>query len=140
MRLKSLIFNLKSSDKGVSLYFAVIITSLFLAIVFGLTAILVSQTKIFKEIGDSATALFAADSGMEKILYLDSQCRQANCTTTWPGICNNTCDGFAGGYYSTSSQLDAASFTASGSSTDETTIFQSKGAYRAVNRAIEATR
>lgn len=132
--------NFGNSEKGVSLYFAVIITSLLLAIVFGLTAILVSQIKIFKEMGDSVKALFAADSGMEKILYLDSQCRQVNCTSSWPGICNNTCDGFANGYYSTSSQLDDARFTASGSSTNGTTIFQSKGAYRKVNRAIEASR
>lgn len=130
----------KNSEKGVSLYFAIIITSLFLAIVFGLTAILVSQTKIFKEIGDSLTALFAADSGMEKILYLDSQCRQANCTTTWPGTCNASCAGFITDPYSTSSPLGDASFTVTASSSGGTTIFQSKGVYKAVNRAIQAIR
>lgn len=130
---------IKNSQKGVSLYFAVIITSLLLAIALGLSTILISQIKILKEMGDSTIALFAADSGMEKILYLDIECNQAGCTTTWPGVCNSICTGFTTDPYSTSSQLGEASFTVIASSTVGGMIFQSKGIYKQSQRAIEAS-
>ncbi|MBU4298439.1 hypothetical protein L6279_03415 [Candidatus Parcubacteria bacterium] len=144
-----------NSQKGVSLYFAVVITSLFLAIAFGLTAILVSQVKIFKEMGDSVNALFAADSGMEKILYIDGICRRPNCTSTpfvticedqalqMTGTTSKPCLGLYN--YSTSSVLTNNSFATTTATTTviggaTTTIFQSKGIYKATQRAIEASR
>lgn len=132
--------SLRFSQKGVSLYYAVIITSLLLSITFGLTTILVGQIKISKAMGDSAIAFFAADTGIEKILYLEKECNQAGCTTTWSGVCNTNCTGFITDPYSTSSQWDDTSYTATASSTGGGIIFKSKGIYKATQRAIESAR
>jgi hypothetical protein len=140
---------LNSSQKAVSLYYAVIITSLLLSIAFGLTTILVGQIKISKEMGDSTIAFFAADNGIEKILYLDTTCSKANCTSTVPfgSLCQEqmnlagttTCIGLYN--YSTSTLLNNGSeYLAIATTTLEETIFKSKGVYKSIQRAIEATR
>ncbi len=69
------------SKKGSSLYFSMIILSIVLAMALGLTAILVSQTKIIKGMGDSVKALYAADTGIEEVLYKDKLCRKTGCGT-----------------------------------------------------------
>lgn len=66
--LKSLIFNLKS-NRGVSLYLALLIMTVLLSIGFGISAILFSQIKIIRGIGDSVVAFYAADTGIEEVLY-----------------------------------------------------------------------
>jgi Tfp pilus assembly protein PilV len=53
---------------GVSLYLAIIVMVILLAIVLGLTAILVGQIKMVREMGYSVIALSAADAGIEAIL------------------------------------------------------------------------
>jgi hypothetical protein len=56
-------------QKGVSLYFALAIMAILLAIGFGLSTIIVSQTKMTKEVGDSLISLQAADTGIERAMY-----------------------------------------------------------------------
>jgi len=58
----------KSSQRGVSLYIAVLIMVILLAIVLGMSAILFKQIKMMKKMGDSVIALYAADTGVEKVL------------------------------------------------------------------------
>ncbi len=132
----------KNLQKGVSLYFAIFILIIIMAMVLGLATILIGQIKTLKGMGDSISALFAADSGMERILYLDNECRQANCTTTWPGLCTNDCAGFLGGYYATSSQWENTSYTATATTTVTTVIFKSLGVFEptGTKRAFQATR
>ena len=55
-------------NKGVSLYLTIIIMSILLAIVLGLSAILISQMKMLKGIENSVVAFYAADTGIEWIL------------------------------------------------------------------------
>ena len=55
-------------QSGVSLYLAIIIMSVLLAIVLGLTAILIGQMQMVREIGYSVIALSAADAGIEEVL------------------------------------------------------------------------
>lgn len=140
---------IKNSEKGISLYYAVVITSLLLAMALGLGTILISQIKGLKEMGNSTIAFFAADSGIEKILYLDTICSKANCTSTVPfgSLCQEqinkagatTCIGLYD--YSTSTTLNNDSqYSAIATTTAVGTIFKSKGIYRAVQRAIEASR
>lgn len=57
------------SEKGVSIYLALMILVVVLGIAFGVSTILLSQIKMVKAIGDSVAALYAADTGIEKILY-----------------------------------------------------------------------
>lgn len=59
----------KDSQKGVSLYFAIIIMSILLAAVFSIGSIVLTQIKVIRGMGDSIIAFYAADSGAEKLLY-----------------------------------------------------------------------
>lgn len=54
--------------KGVSLYLAVLLMTMLLAMVLGISAILLRQLQTIKGLEDSVTALYAADSGMEQAL------------------------------------------------------------------------
>ena len=56
------------SQKGVSLFLTMIILSIILAIVLGLSTILVGQMKTIRVMGHSVVAIYAADSGVEQML------------------------------------------------------------------------
>ena len=58
-----------SHEKGVSLYLAVVMLSIILAVAFGLVAILMGQIKMMRVIGFSVTAYYAAETGVERALY-----------------------------------------------------------------------
>lgn len=60
----------KNFQKGLSLYLGIVVLSIILSIVFGLTAILLNQIKMMREMGYSVTAFFAAETGVEKILKI----------------------------------------------------------------------
>lgn len=64
----------KSFQKGVSLYLTIVIMAALLAIVLGLTGILVSQLKMVKGMEDSVIAFFAADTGNERGLKYLEEC------------------------------------------------------------------
>ena len=56
------------SQQGVSLYLALIIMTILLAIALGLNTIFISQTKMLKSVGNSIIAFSAADAGIEQVL------------------------------------------------------------------------
>ena len=58
----------KLSQRGVSLFLTIIMLSIILAIVFGLSAILISQIRTIQKMGYSVVAFYAADTGTEKAL------------------------------------------------------------------------
>lgn len=55
-------------QRGVSLYLALMVTTIMLAIALGLSSIFIGQTKTIKQIGNSVIALCAADTGIEVVL------------------------------------------------------------------------
>ena len=55
-------------QSGVSLYLVIVVMVILLAIVLGLTSILVGQMKMVREMGYSVIALSAADAGIERVL------------------------------------------------------------------------
>lgn len=57
------------SQKGVSLYLALAILTILLAIALGVSAIFLGQTRTLTAIGFSVTAFYAADTGIERELY-----------------------------------------------------------------------
>jgi hypothetical protein len=61
------IFN-TSSKKGSTLYFALVILSIAIAVILSLGALVAIQVKTIKEIGDSVIAFYAADTGIERAL------------------------------------------------------------------------
>ncbi len=56
-------------EKGISLLFVVLIMSVILAIGMGISGILIQQIRMMGEIGQSIVAFYAADSGIEEVMY-----------------------------------------------------------------------
>lgn len=56
-------------QKGISLLFTVLITSLILAVSLGISALLIQEMRMMGEIGYSVVAFYAADSGIEEAIY-----------------------------------------------------------------------
>jgi hypothetical protein len=101
--------------RGVSLYLALIIMFILIAIALGVSLIIVSQMKMMKGMGDSVVAFYAADTGIEQTLY------QIRVGGGWNGDISGSVDGGAS-YYVTSPASDT---------------YQSKGSFAKVKRAIE---
>ena len=58
----------KKNQKGLSLYLTIIILSVLTTAILALVSISVSQIKIILTLGDSVTAFYAADTGIEEVL------------------------------------------------------------------------
>ncbi len=106
-------------ESGVALYFAMVILSVFTAVIFVLAGVSVSQIKVTWMIGDSAKAFFAADTGVEQALF---NIRKQ--------------DNF--GNIDKVSLANGASYTVNISFSTTTATIQSKGEFRSTRRTIEA--
>lgn len=60
------------SEKGVSIYIAVLITVVLLSIALGLSSGLLVQIETLRGIGHSVLAFYAADAGIERVLFIDA--------------------------------------------------------------------
>lgn len=56
------------SKRGASLYLALMVVTIMLAMALGLSSIFIGQTKTVKQIGNSVIAFAAADTGIEAVL------------------------------------------------------------------------
>jgi len=70
----STVYISKNSQKGVSIFLALSVLSVFLGISLGLSAILLSQLRTTNKAGLSIVAFHAADSGLEWVLWRHSEC------------------------------------------------------------------
>lgn len=111
-------------QSGTSLYLAVIIMVIILAVALGLTAILVSQLKMVKETGYSVIAFYAADAGIEKFL---KECYMSVPVDLSGSLSN-------GAQYQVSFLLNGA-----GGCVADNYCVKSIGTYQGVSRAIEIT-
>jgi hypothetical protein len=59
------------SQKGVSLIITLFVMIIILAVVISISALLYSEAKIMRNLGNSIVGLYGADSGIEKVLYYD---------------------------------------------------------------------
>jgi len=60
--------NNPNSQKGISLYMAVIVLAILLGISLGLSSLIVTKIKIIRGMEESVIAFYAADTGIEKTL------------------------------------------------------------------------
>lgn len=58
-----------NNSKGVSLYLSMLVMSILLSLALGIGAILLGQIKTMKSMGNSVTAFYAANTGIERALY-----------------------------------------------------------------------
>jgi len=66
-------FEISNSENGVSLIITFFIMIIILSVVLSVSIILYSEVKVIRNIGNSTGSLYAAESGVEKILYYDRQ-------------------------------------------------------------------
>ena len=69
--MKYLILDIKD-QRSSSLYLALVVITVMLAMALGLSSIFLGQTKTIKQVGNSVIALSAADAGIEEILMVRS--------------------------------------------------------------------
>lgn len=126
------------NQKGVSLFLALMIMTVFSAMGLGLSVILMSQREVIRGINYSVNAVCAADAGVEAILYLDKRCGDgSNFCSTFPNVCNNLCTGLESPYTTTSFLSNGAGYTATSSNNCGITSIKSTGDYKEVKRAFE---
>jgi len=65
----------KDKEKGVSLIITFFVMIIILAVVLSVSILLYGQIKVLRNIGNSVASFYAADSGIEKVLYYDRQVR-----------------------------------------------------------------
>lgn len=113
-----------SSQKGISLYLAIMILSVLLALALGISSIFLGQVKDLRQMGYSVTSFYAADAGIEQVL-LTRAAPTSSCTQTAPCPLGNGADYFL-------------TITPSGGTcTALNYCIKSTGEYQGVRRAIE---
>jgi len=60
---------IKEFSNGLSSYLAVLVTAILLSLAIGTASIILGGVKMTRGIGDSVTAFYAADTGIERSLY-----------------------------------------------------------------------
>lgn len=107
----------KIGKKGISLYLTLVVLSVLMTCLLTLVGIFISQIKIIWTLGDSVTAFYAADTGIEQALY---RIRKQGDMGSIPDT-----------------PLGEASFNVSISTSTGEIIIKSRGSYRGTKRAIE---
>lgn len=122
MKMKNAKCKMKNYDRGVSLLLAILIMSLVLGISLGISTILVQQTKITREMGESVIALSAADTAIEKVaMDLENPVEFQECfSPPYNDICYEV------KVFTPGPNCEAGSF-----------CLRAIGSYKAVKRAIE---
>jgi len=130
----------KIAQRGIAVYLAIVIMTVILAIGLGTSTILIGQLKISRGIENSVVALYAADTGIEHILYEERLCRTAPCLDGCNGIFPDICLGLPDGYETSSTLLSGeASYVVSTKIEGDEIKFKSIGGYKGTKRAIETT-
>ena len=150
-------FNIKS-QKGVSVYLAFMIMTVLLVIGLGINYLVTSEIKVMRNMTNSVTAFYAAETGIEKTLYLDNMVKPEGGSRGLCNICNvsgewdscstagsdcglTTCTNCTCTFYDETGGLRhdvQATVTTVGETT--TTVIKSVGKYKNTKRAIQITR
>ena len=137
---------LKNSQKGVSLFLALIVMSLLFSVTLGVSSILISQARVLRIMQGSVAAFYAAETGVEQMLYLDRVCWDGlgNCPSFCLPFDSNPCPGLTDGYAIPNADFpdtvldNGASYKATFSK-NGSIIIESLGLYKDITRAIEVT-
>src|SRR3989344_4839276 len=151
---------MKNSESGISLVVTFLIMTVLLGIVLSLSTILLGQIKIIGNITNSIVATSYAQTGLERLLYLNKKqvpigasrglcnicnvCSLGNCSNcklvsrAYDGSngCGTTCSNCTITY---DTQLDDGSYTIEASVVGNNLHVISKGYYRDAARSIEVT-
>lgn len=112
-------------QEGVSLYLTMVILSVLMAVILTMISMAVSQIKVIHTLSDSIIAFYAADSGIERILYAVFQEGYEPQKNTCPPAYSSTLE-------------NGAFYEVCVSDKSDSTIF-STGTYKKTKRRIEIT-
>ena len=122
---------MSKKKKGVAVFLVVMLGAVILAVVLGLSALLVRQAVIVHQLSQSVLAFYAADSGIERILYAvrqegydPSTCTPTPCRAPYPET-------------SDPAFTNGASYETYVQDTTSSTKLRAIGIYRQVRRAVE---
>ncbi len=118
----------KTMQRGIALYLALIVMFILLGIGLGISTILIGQIKIIRGVGNSVVAFYAADTGVERVLYAirkEGYCSPPPLLPVQPFI-----DVALG---------NGATYTVTITACNGATTIDSKGTYQETRRAIEIT-
>jgi len=118
----------KRYQKGIAIYLAVVVMSVLLAVGIGTAAILYSQIRMIRSMGDSVIAFYAADTGVEDVLYKDSLPAGLELEVVVPGNLDNT------------ATYEAKKIAPSVTCPGDYYCVKSIGTFKDVRRAIEVSR
>jgi hypothetical protein len=129
-------------QRGVAVYLALIIMFAILVIGLGISTILIGQLKITRGMENSVVAIYAADTGIENILYQEKLCRKTGCAV--PPDCKQCCQGLPDTHSIPLTYVDNGAKYKVGLSTETDAEgnkmkFTSTGEYKGVKRAIETS-
>lgn len=145
-------------QKGVSLYLTFMVMSILMVISFGISSILISEIRILRSMGHSVIAFYAAETGIEKTLYLDNHqipeegerglCNICNLPDEWESCqvsgtdcdiltCTNCTCTF---YDEINGQRHDVEASVTTEGEESVTIIKSVGTYEQTKRAIQITR
>lgn len=142
MKFSSLFKPHPNHQRGVSIFFAIMILSVILSLALGTSIILIRQIKIMRGISHSVITFYAADTGIENVLYVDKLCYSPNCSTSSPPLfCTPDCTGLPDNYTTSTVLENGARYDVEFStSTDGTVVIKSVGSYKGKGRAIQVIR
>jgi hypothetical protein len=128
---------IKSFKKGVSLYIAVTVMAVLLAIGLGLSTIITIQMKMVRETGESVVAFYAADTGIERAMY---KLYKEGVSPPFQFTLNGYLDLNGNGLQDSGEPTYQVIGTSPGESCSaDYFCLKSTGIYKEVNRAIEAS-
>lgn len=81
---------LNTDARGVSLIIVFFVMIIVLAVVLSISSLLYSEIKIIKNIAGSVVSFYAADGGVEKVLYYDRKIIPAGATRGLCGMCKTS--------------------------------------------------
>ena len=122
-------------EKGVSMYFAVLMTSVSLSMALGIAAIMLNQVKIVRNEGNSVVALAAADSGIEKALSMGNLSGHSS-FTGYIDLNNNHHRDVNDSLY----KIEIIAGGTDGCPLSSTYCIKSIGLYRGTRRAVQISR
>jgi hypothetical protein len=133
---------ISNNQKGVSIYIALILTSIILAVGLGMSLLLIGQLKMTQEIGDSTKAFFAADAGIEMVLgeNIDDIIANSNGDYSFVSLDGTADYGYKVRVYSSPACLICGTIPSDIACTGLYLCYKSKGIYKNITRAIEIKR
>jgi len=69
---KKIVKKNETSQRGVAIFLAVVILTLFMSVALGVSTLLVSQIRIMRDLGNSVVSFYASESGIEEALKFAS--------------------------------------------------------------------